>query len=174
MSRVCSHILLIKHPILFSIEIWEWISLSFFGPMVLSRTYQGRGPMVLSRTYQGRGPMVLSRTYQGWGPMVLSHTYQGRDRWFCHVPTKGGDRWCCHVPTKGEDTEIPPPKLRLSEHTDMTVHWKAIEEHFLMAPVVFRFNHFRGRRMHFLDFPQNSFFSAFRSAEKETWTSSIL
>jgi hypothetical protein len=25
----------------------------------------------------------------------------------------------------------------------MTIHWKAIEEHFLTVPLVFRFNHFR-------------------------------
>jgi hypothetical protein len=25
-----------------------------------------------------------------------------------------------------------------------TIHWKALEEHFLMVPFVFRFNHFRG------------------------------
>jgi hypothetical protein len=29
--------------------------------------------------------------------------------------------------------------LRLSKHTDMAIHWKALEEHFLM---VFRINHF--------------------------------
>jgi hypothetical protein len=37
--------------------------------------------------------------------------------------------------------------------TDMTIHWKAIEEHFLTGPLVFlfNFNHFRGK-MHFLNF----------------------
>jgi hypothetical protein len=35
-----------------------------------------------------------------------------------------------------------PKHLRLSKPTDMTIHWKALEEHFLMVPLVFRFNHF--------------------------------
>jgi hypothetical protein len=39
---------------------------------------------------------------------------------------------------------ILAPKDWLSVHTDMTIHWKALEEHFLMVPLVFRFNHFRG------------------------------
>jgi hypothetical protein len=26
--------------------------------------------------------------------------------------------------------------------TDMTIHWKALEEHFPMVPLVFWFNHF--------------------------------
>jgi hypothetical protein len=42
--------------------------------------------------------------------------------------------------------------LRLSEHTDMTIHWKALEEYFLMVPLVFRFTHFRAGNMHFLNF----------------------
>jgi hypothetical protein len=25
----------------------------------------------------------------------------------------------------------------------MTIHWKALEQHFLVAPLVFRFNHFQ-------------------------------
>jgi hypothetical protein len=31
-------------------------------------------------------------------------------------------------------------------HTDMTIHWKSLEEHFLMVPttISFQFNHFRG------------------------------
>jgi hypothetical protein len=29
------------------------------------------------------------------------------------------------------------PSFRLSEPTAMTIHWKALEEHFLMAPLVF-------------------------------------
>jgi hypothetical protein len=44
--------------------------------------------------------------------------------------------------------------LRLLKHTDMTTHWKALEEHFLMVPLVFQFNHFR--EMHFWDFSQPS------------------
>jgi hypothetical protein len=43
--------------------------------------------------------------------------------------------------TKGR-TEIAAQNLRLLKHTGMTIHWKAHEEHFLMVPLVFRFNHF--------------------------------
>jgi hypothetical protein len=51
----------------------------------------------------------------------------------------------CH---QGQD----PQKLakRLSEPADMTIHWKALEEHFLMVLLVFQFNHFWGK-MHFLN-----------------------
>jgi hypothetical protein len=48
-------------------------------------------------------------------------------------------------------TIIPPrhrncqTNLRLWKLTDMTIHWKALEEHFLMVPLVFRFYHFRGK-----------------------------
>jgi hypothetical protein len=42
-------------------------------------------------------------------------------------------------------TEIAPQNLRLSKHTDMTIHWKGLEGHFLMVPLVFQFNHFRGK-----------------------------
>jgi hypothetical protein len=40
------------------------------------------------------------------------------------------------------DTEIAPKILRLLKHTNMTIHWKALEEHFLIEPLVFHFNHF--------------------------------
>jgi hypothetical protein len=50
------------------------------------------------------------------------------------------------VTDQGQDTEIAPKKLRLSEYTDMTIHWKELVEHFLMVPLVFRFNHFLGER----------------------------
>jgi hypothetical protein len=33
----------------------------------------------------------------------------------------------------------------------MTIHWKALEKHFLRVPLVFQFNHFRGK-MHVLNF----------------------
>jgi hypothetical protein len=62
--------------------------------------------------------------------------------------------------TKGRDTEIVPPKkhLRLSKHTDMTIHWKGLEEHFLMVPLVFRFNHaFSGeKKINFLNFSKKN------------------
>jgi hypothetical protein len=32
-----------------------------------------------------------------------------------------------------------PKKLRLLKPTNVTIHWKALEEHFLMAPLVFLF-----------------------------------
>jgi hypothetical protein len=31
------------------------------------------------------------------------------------------------------------------KHTD--IHWKALEEHFFMVPLDFRFNHFQGRNV---------------------------
>jgi hypothetical protein len=49
-----------------------------------------------------------------------------------------------------------PPKLRLSNHTDMTIHWKGIEEHFLMVPFVFLFMTTIFREMHFLNFSQKT------------------
>jgi hypothetical protein len=40
---------------------------------------------------------------------------------------------------KGRTEKLPLPKfvVRLSKHTDMTIHWKGLEEHFLMVPLVF-------------------------------------
>jgi hypothetical protein len=43
--------------------------------------------------------------------------------------------------TKGLTQKLPK-KLRLSKPTDMTIHWKALEEHFLMVPLVFMENAF--------------------------------
>jgi hypothetical protein len=40
------------------------------------------------------------------------------------------------------DTDITHTVLLKPTH--MTIHWKA-HEHFLMVPLVFRFNHFRGK-----------------------------
>jgi hypothetical protein len=39
----------------------------------------------------------------------------------------------CH---KRQDTEIAQK---------WKIHWKALEKHFLMVPLVFRINHFRGK-----------------------------
>jgi hypothetical protein len=36
--------------------------------------------------------------------------------------------------TKGRTWKLPK---RLSKPTDMTIHWKVFEEHFLMVPLVF-------------------------------------
>jgi hypothetical protein len=38
--------------------------------------------------------------------------------------------------TKTGTQKLPKINLRLSAHTDMTIHWKALEEHFLMVPLV--------------------------------------
>jgi hypothetical protein len=37
----------------------------------------------------------------------------------------------------------------------MTINWQALEEHFLMVPLFFQFNYFRGK-MHFLNFSQKT------------------
>jgi hypothetical protein len=42
----------------------------------------------------------------------------------------------CH---HARDTEIVQKMLISSKHIDMTIHWKALEEHFLMVPLVFQF-----------------------------------
>jgi hypothetical protein len=39
----------------------------------------------------------------------------------------------CH---QGRDTEIAPNIFK-SAHTDMTIHWKALEDHFLLLPLFF-------------------------------------
>jgi hypothetical protein len=46
--------------------------------------------------------------------------------------------------------------LMLSKHTDMTIHWKALEEHFLMVTLVFQFDSFFGRKCIFLIFSQKT------------------
>jgi hypothetical protein len=45
--------------------------------------------------------------------------------------------------TKGGIHRNFPKQLRLSKHTDMTIHWKALEEHFLVVRLVFGFNNVR-------------------------------
>jgi hypothetical protein len=40
--------------------------------------------------------------------------------------------------TEGRTQKLPKNVLRVSKHTDMTIHWKGLEEHFLMVPLVFR------------------------------------
>jgi hypothetical protein len=54
---------------------------------------------------------------------------------------------------QGRDTEIAPPpkKKKLSKPTDVTIHWNALEEHFLVVPLFFRLNHFGGKNA-FLNF----------------------
>jgi hypothetical protein len=43
----------------------------------------------------------------------------------------------------GRDTEIAQNIFRLSNPTDMTIHYKALGKHFSMVPLVVRFS-FRG------------------------------
>jgi hypothetical protein len=38
--------------------------------------------------------------------------------------------------TKGGIQKLPK-KIKIVQTTDMTIHWKALEEHFMMAPLVF-------------------------------------
>jgi hypothetical protein len=45
----------------------------------------------------------------------------------------------CH-----QDTEIAPKDLRLQQHSDLTIHWKALKEHFLMVPLDLGFTYFQG------------------------------
>jgi hypothetical protein len=47
------------------------------------------------------------------------------------------------------DTEIAP------KISDMTIHWKALEEHFLMVASVIRF--ISGVKMHFMKFSEKLF-----------------
>jgi hypothetical protein len=49
-----------------------------------------------------------------------------------HTKDLGYDTWYIHEIR----LEISCRKhLRLSKYTDMTIHWKALEEHFLMVPL---------------------------------------
>jgi hypothetical protein len=47
-------------------------------------------------------------------------------------------------------TQKLPRKFRLSQPTDIAIHRKALEEHFLMVPLVFRYNHFQGEKCCFI------------------------
>jgi hypothetical protein len=42
-------------------------------------------------------------------------------------------------------TQKLPKKCKIVEPTDMTIHWKALEEQFLMLPLFLRFTHFWGK-----------------------------
>jgi hypothetical protein len=54
-------------------------------------------------------------------------------------------------------TQKLPKRVRLSKHTDVTIHWKALEKHFLMVPLIFQFNYWwgRGDGLHFLKYLQS-------------------
>jgi hypothetical protein len=54
--------------------------------------------------------------------------------------------------TKGRTQKLPK---RLSKPTDMTIHWKALEEYLLMVPSVSQFKHFQGK-MQFLNFSKKN------------------
>jgi hypothetical protein len=54
--------------------------------------------------------------------------------------------------TKGRDTEIAPKNIRLLKPTDMTIHWKALKEHFAMVPLVFAIHPFFGDKNEFSEF----------------------
>jgi hypothetical protein len=64
----------------------------------------------------------------------------------CKIFRIDGDFW---------DTEIQCPKnSRLVEPTDMTIHWKALEKHFLMVPVV-QVNHIWGKCIFWIFLSEN-------------------
>jgi hypothetical protein len=84
--------------------------------------------------------------------MTIFQVETGGD--FCHFLTDSlrthGD--FCH---QGWNTEIYQKKFKIAKKCDVIIHWKTLEGHFLMVPLVFRFNHFRGK-MHFLNFSKKT------------------
>jgi hypothetical protein len=48
-----------------------------------------------------------------------------------------------------------PKNITLSESTDMTIHWKALEDNFLNGTISFFYSTNFGGKMHFLNYPQN-------------------
>jgi hypothetical protein len=48
------------------------------------------------------------------------------------------------VPPRG-GTQKLHKQFKISKPTDMTIYWKALQKHFLMVPLFFRFIHFRGK-----------------------------
>jgi hypothetical protein len=55
------------------------------------------------------------------------------------------DWWWFLSPRAGRRFGNWPKNARLSEPINMTIHWKALEEHFPLVPLEFSFNHFRGQ-----------------------------
>jgi hypothetical protein len=54
---------------------------------------------------------------------------------------------------QGRDTEIAKTNLRLSKHTDMTIHWKGLSD----GTISFFIQPFSGKERNFLNFsPKNS------------------
>jgi hypothetical protein len=43
-------------------------------------------------------------------------------------------------------TQKLPQNFGMLEHTDMTIHWKALEKHFLIIPLFLWVNHFFGEK----------------------------
>jgi hypothetical protein len=48
------------------------------------------------------------------------------------------------------------PVSKLSKPIDMTIHWEALEEHFLIISVSFMIEIYFGENIHFLKFSQNT------------------
>jgi hypothetical protein len=67
---------------------------------------------------------------RGYPTDPMKYIIKQWDEGFNSVRTDGN---FCH---QGRDTEIEKKNLKLSETTDMTIHWKALEEHVLMVPLV--------------------------------------
>jgi hypothetical protein len=59
------------------------------------------------------------------------------------------------VSARGRDTVIAQKNLKFSKPTDMTIHWKGLEEHFLMVP--FFIHNFFWENAHFLSFSKTPF-----------------
>jgi hypothetical protein len=56
-------------------------------------------------------------------------------------------------------------KITFSQGT-MGIHWKALEEHFLMVALIFRFNHFWGRNAFSEFFSENLNPNEMRTADE--------
>jgi hypothetical protein len=71
----------------------------------------------------------------------LSNQWQSCDYFINYLRTDGD---FCHQ-------KLPPKYIRLSKPTDMTIHWNALEDHFVTVPLVFLFYHHWGEKS-FSDF----------------------
>jgi hypothetical protein len=96
----------------------------------------GLHPRKYSRTSLSRTPLGLTTVVLNWEVSWLQ-----RLKWIEITNLRLKVDVLNRLRTDGRDTEIAQ-NLRLSKHSDMTIHWRALEEHFLMVPLVFRFNHF--------------------------------
>jgi hypothetical protein len=55
--------------------------------------------------------------------------------------------------TKGATQKLTE---KLSKPIDITIHWKALEEHFFIIPLFSRLKFYFVENMHFLEFSQNT------------------